>query len=346
MPFYLRARGSVFWCRTARFFPLPKALAGAFPGSANQSGNRSALLRVQTVLDLLSETLCHLSVEPYARNDQAASGDITQIARRGDLVIRDLGYFALKVLAAMCQLGISFISRLRTDVNVYDVEGQPLDLLAVLRGMGQYDGPVLVGAKDTVPVRLVALRVPQEVAATRRRKMQNNRDKRLKPTPEAMALQDWNIFITNIGSDHLTTQQLAGFYRCRWRIETVFKTWKAGLRDKVIEPTASAEQALILLYAHLLRASVIVGPVWELLCQQPVRLGARLSLQKTSRFLQDHFESVLQAILKGHIHHLRRLLKQHCSYERRTRSTYCDRFAKLWQEIQSPKPMQTLSALT
>jgi len=80
-------------------------------------------VRVQTVLDLVTETLCHLSVEAYARNDQAASGDIVQIARRGDLVIRDLGYFALATLAAMCRAGICFISRLRTDVNIYACAG-------------------------------------------------------------------------------------------------------------------------------------------------------------------------------------------------------------------------------
>lgn len=303
-------------------------------------------MRVQAVLDLVSETLCHLSVEPYARNDQAACGDIMQIARAGDLVIRDLGYFVLSALGAMRRAGICFISRLRTDVSIYDTQGQRLDLPAMLRRMGQYDGPVLIGAKDKVPVRLVALRVPEQVAAARRRRMRNNRDRRLKPGPETMALQDWNIFITNIDSDQLTAEQVARLYRCRWRIETVFKTWKAGLKDKAIEPTASAQQALILLYAHLLRASAIVGPVWELLCQHPACRGARLSLQKTSAFLQDHLEPVVVALLRGDIHHLKRLLKQHCSYDTRARPTYCHRFAELWQEIQSPTPLQNLFALT
>jgi len=215
----------------------------------------------------------------------------------------------------------------------------------MLGHMGEYDGPVLVGAKDRVAVRLVALRVPQQVAAARRRKMRSNRDERLNPTREGMVLQGWNIFITNIGSDRLTAQQLAGRYRCRWRIETVSKTWKAGLRDKAIAPTACPQQALILLYAHLLRASVIVGPVWELLREHPACRGVRLSFQKTSRFLQDHLEPVLQAILKGDIHQLKRLLKHHCSYDRRARRSYCDRFAELWLEIQSPTPLQTFLAL-
>lgn len=325
---------------------LPERLADCFPGSANQSGHRWASVRIQTVLELVTERLCHLSIEPYARNDQAASADIIQIARRGDLVLRDLGYFTLKALAAMQQEGICFISRLRTDVNLYELQGEPLDLLAVLRRMGEYDGPLLVGAKQRLPVRLVALRVPKKVGAARRRRMRKDRDKRLRPGRKSMALQDWDIFITNVGAQQLSAGQLARLYWCRWRIETVFKTFKAGLKGKAIEPTASAQQALILLYAHLLRAGVILGPVWELLRQQASRDGTRLSLQKTSRFLQQHLGPVLRAILRGDIHHLKRLLQQHCSYDRRARPTYTDRFAELCSELSNPTPLHPVLALT
>lgn len=329
--------GDGSWCRTARFSPLPDGLAAAFPGSANQSAGRSACVRLQTILDLLTESLCHLSVEPYARNDQAACRDITAIAGPGDLVIRDLGYFVLDVLSQIDRAHVAFISRLRRNVGIYGPDGQRLDMLAVLRRTGGYDGPVLMGAKQKLPVRLVALRVPPQVGAARRRRMRNDRDRRLKPKAKALALQDWDIFVTNTKPEELTAGQIARFYRCRWRIETVFRTFKAALRDKVIEPTASAEQALILLYAHLLRASLIVGPVWELLCRQARGRRGRLSLQRTSRFLQDHFAAVLKVILTGRDEYLADLLRQHCTYDSRARPTYRQRFARLRLETQLPQ---------
>jgi hypothetical protein len=50
------------------------------------------------------------------------------------------------------------------------------------------DIDVCVGAKEKLRARLVAIPLPEEVAAERRRKAKANRDRRLKPSQERLAV--------------------------------------------------------------------------------------------------------------------------------------------------------------
>ena len=98
--------------------PLPRHLAAAFPGSSNQRCPTRAALKIQWICDLLSGSLLQLSLSSFRRNDQAAAPDILKVAKKGDLVLRDLGYFVLPVLAQLHLRGAFFLSRLRHGLNV------------------------------------------------------------------------------------------------------------------------------------------------------------------------------------------------------------------------------------
>jgi hypothetical protein len=156
---------------------LPEHLADDFPGAANQRKKKRAGLKIQVLYELLSETFVHLSLSGFTRTDQAASADVLRVAQAGDLVLRDLGYFVLGVFKKMLDKGIHFLSRLRLDVSIYDpLTLKPIDLLKELRTYGRFDRQVLIGAKERLIVRLVAIPVPEQVANSRRRKAKNNRD--------------------------------------------------------------------------------------------------------------------------------------------------------------------------
>jgi len=76
---------------------LNKKLAQDFPGNRNKSGKVNAILKIQAVIDILTEQFCHFDISPFTKNDQSVSGDILQFARPSDLIIRDLGYFSCSV---------------------------------------------------------------------------------------------------------------------------------------------------------------------------------------------------------------------------------------------------------
>lgn len=211
---------------------LPGHLAKAFPGSANQK-KRYAAVKLQFICDLLHSQVLHLSLSGFTRNDQTAAPDILSLVRPGDLIIRDLGYFLLKVLEQIHLKGAFFLSRFRHGVLVFDADnGQPLDLTSLLRPGQSLDRQVRVGT-ERVSVRLVAHPVPDAVANARRRIARANRDGRSVPSKDRLYLLAWNIFLTNVPSPVWPSRALQPVYRLRWRIEIIFKAWKShlGLRQ-------------------------------------------------------------------------------------------------------------------
>lgn len=97
---------------------LHPRLAAAFPGSRNQLGKTHALAKIQATYDLLAEQFVCFDLTAFTRNDQAASQDILNLARPGDLVLRDLGYFVLSVFAKLHKGGVFFLSRLRWRIEI------------------------------------------------------------------------------------------------------------------------------------------------------------------------------------------------------------------------------------
>lgn len=210
--------------------PVPAHLAKAFPGSKSQRRKKGGNLKLQFVTDLVGACVLHWSLSGFTRNDQAAAVDILQFARCGDLILRDLGFFSLRVFRRLDQLGAFFLSRCKHGLNFYDPQtGRKLDLVRELKAHPHFDRMVLAG-EEKVLLRLVAEPVSAAVANQRRRQARQNRDQRLNPSPERLFLLGWNIFLTNVPAAVWPPQALFWVYRLRWRIEIIFKAWKSHLR--------------------------------------------------------------------------------------------------------------------
>ena len=87
---------------------LDAKLAEDFPGSRNQSGKKSATLKIQATIDILTQQFCYFDISAFTKNDQRASKDILSIAQALDLVIRDLGYFSCAVFKQLEERKIFF----------------------------------------------------------------------------------------------------------------------------------------------------------------------------------------------------------------------------------------------
>jgi hypothetical protein len=210
--------------------PLPGHLAKPFPGSRNQRRKKGSTLKLQFITDLVGGSVLHWSLSGFTRNDQAAAVDILSLARRGDLILRDLGFFSLRVFRSLDQLGAFFLSRCKHGLNLQDPKtGRKLNLARQLKTNPRLDWKVLVG-EEKVLLRLVAEPVSAAVANERRRLARRNRDQRLKPDRERLFLMGWNIFLTNVPAKVWPSKALFWVYRLRWRIEIIFKAWKSHLR--------------------------------------------------------------------------------------------------------------------
>lgn len=218
----------------ASTFTLHPSLAGVFPGSTNGKPVPKAHLKLQLIVDLLTGRWVHFSLDPYGRSDAKAALDFMPYLAAGDLLIRDLGYACMESFRAIIQARAFFISRLKARVYVLDREGNRLALRQTLRRLALRPGdtarvPVLMTESDRVPCHMVAVRVPQDVADERRRKLRLKHKKQGFNPPSAryLELQDWTILVTNLEEADVSNEQIVKWYLMRWRIEMIFKACKS-----------------------------------------------------------------------------------------------------------------------
>src|SRR5262249_57925365 len=83
------------------------------------------------------------------------------------------------------------------------------------------------GETQHVGARLVAVRAPQDVAETRRRRLRKAaRDKGRQVSATRLALAAWTVFVTNVPAERLTWRETLVLGRLRWQIELLFKLWE------------------------------------------------------------------------------------------------------------------------
>lgn len=295
---------------------LPKSHRDLFPGPSNAKKS-SACLRIQAVFELLSEQFLDFKIAPFTRNDQAACDEILPLLKSGDLVLRDLGYFSLHVFEKMDRLKAFFLSRWRYGTTLLDPKTQkPVDLLGLLQKKGSLDIPLLLGKEHSLQVRLVAIPLPAKAVEIKRRKayQKQKKDRRLNPSKDFMALLSWNIFITNANSTLLPLEHVPKIYSLRWRVETLFKSWKSHMNLKGLEKVGK-NQIKTLICAHL---------ILTLLLHQSIPNDPSFSILKLAQLFTYVFPMILLAFLSPSS--LSQLLvphiNRHCSYEKRRRKNF------------------------
>jgi len=294
---------------------LPPKLATYFPGAKNQSGKTSASVRLQTTYNALTETFVSFQLTPYGCNDQCASPFILDSIREGDLVIRDLGYSSLRVFRAIGEKKAFYLSRYSHKIALFHPSGKRFDLLRTLKKLGTLDEVLCAGSEERLPVRVVAIPVPEHVAGQRRRKLLHSRDRRLNPDTTHLALLGWEIFLTNVPQETWDAKTVCRIYGVRWRIEIIFKSWKSHFKIHAFDhPTPTAVELLI--YARLLYITLFQACFFTQLAAFVYdTMGQHLSVLKTADFFSHRF---LPALLTGGDYPLivRKILK-HCTYEKR-----------------------------
>jgi hypothetical protein len=188
-------------------------------------------MKLQTELDLRSGGISHIEIEPGKSPDSAT---VRQHASRGkgSLRITDLGYFNVAVFATMEQAGEYYLSRLNFGTKAaFAEDGEAADVMTWLdREPGwTVDRTIWMGKGQRLKCRMIAFRVPPEVAAERRRKLrQETRSKRgCEPTKERLAWCDWTILVTNVPAELMNVKEAIVLYRARWQVELLFKRWKS-----------------------------------------------------------------------------------------------------------------------
>ena len=207
---------------------LPDVFAAQWHGcGGSTSSGTSAALKLQARLEMCTGRL-DVQLQEGRASDRAAS--LPGPLPAGALRLADLGYWSLEALAALEQHAVFWLSRLQMQTAVYDATGARQDLLTLLESQptDTVELAVALGECQRLAARLLAVRVPQDVADSRRRRLrQAARDKGRQISATRLALAAWTLFVTKVPAERLTLREALVLGRVRWQIALLFTVWKS-----------------------------------------------------------------------------------------------------------------------
>jgi hypothetical protein len=236
-------------------FGLPESLAKEFPG-AGGSGSKAGA-KIQLVWEYKSHTFDHFALMPWNVPDSKYVETVVALAQAAALFLFDLGSFKLTAFATIAAAQAYFLSRLNHQATVREVVGgrhQALDLATSLAADPRplVEKAIALGAYERIPVRLVAVRMPEAIVNDRRRHAHVAAKKAGYPPSQAhLTLLAWNLFITNVPATVWATRTVGIAYSLRWQVELVFRGWKSGVHVATIT-TTTKHSTLCYLYGRML----------------------------------------------------------------------------------------------
>ncbi len=271
---------------------LLEELADCWQGSGGGSGGGEAAIKLHVRWDLRRGQLSGPSLTDGRVSDQCSPFRQVGLPAQS-LYIADLGYFDLDAAMHRRKAGSSTLTRARANTVFFTEQGQRLGLRSILPPrVGQTkEMHVLVGGEQRYRMRLLILRVPEEVGEQRRQDLRSEARRRGRVVSQrALALADWTILLTDAPSKRLSLEEALILLRERWQMEVLYKLWKQyGQIDEW--RTKQGFRVLCELYAKLigmvLQHWLMVLFAWQ---------NAQRSMVKLAQVVRDTAWTLMEAL--------------------------------------------------
>jgi len=281
---------------------VSEKLRSVLPGSGGAAS--AANCKLQAVYDYKHGELAFLDVTAGTVPDNRYTDHLPDLLQKGDLLLIDQGYFKLSTLADIIAKGAFFLTRFLVRTLLKDAITQaPIDLAKHLHQVqsNACEMNVLMGGEERsqVACRLIALRVSEQVAQERRRRLKKEAKKKGRvASKHHLHMCDWTLLITNVPQRWLALEMVRALYTVRWQIELLFKQLKSILR--IHQSDTSKENRLRCeLYGKLIGAVIIHrihaaenNRIWNTKCRQ-------VSMEKFYKRFQERAFTVLSLLLSS-----------------------------------------------
>lgn len=263
-------------------FDLNQRLALAFKGSGGRASKAS--LKLDVIYDFKIKKFESISLHNGSTADQALAHRIIEHITPNTLVIRDMGYLRVDCISSIVRANAYFLSRMKNNMTVYlnQHDIAPVDLAKYLhenfRKSMKVEKLVYITA-EKVPVRLVAYKVPPDVAAQRRRIAHAKAKKEGRSlTQRSLTLLDFSLFITNVSDAIWPFEVIGTIYRIRWQIELMYKDWKGRFKIHFLLGI-NESRIRCLVYSRLILI-LITNEVYKLFDYIGESIGREVSMHK------------------------------------------------------------------
>jgi hypothetical protein len=329
------------YLRDASCISLPSTLAPLFPGRPGRGGLATAALKLVLEMEVSTGQFTEAEVLLGLDNEKTALIAAKPLPA-GALLLEDRGFLEGARLQEYMLQGVYFLTRVPAWTAFFEKRAgargyRRIDVVKWLRqAQGWHlERTVRVFHQQKLTLRLLAVRVPPEVAQQRRQRVRQEAKQRGRPVSQKkLDLCEWNVLITNAPPERIRASEGWEMRRVRWQIELVFRVFKSeGGLEKTQARTR--ERVLTELYAKLL-AMVVLR--WVVLAAGYQQL--RHSGQPAARRVKKRAGSLLRALgsareLDEQIRELARQIKACKIQKTHQKPSTLDRLAALDAEYRS-----------
>jgi len=298
---------------------LPPELWEIFKSSYS-NGKKTASLRVQSIYNFTTETWVDFDIGAYTDNDQSQAMMITQVAQKNDLILRDLGYFTSESIEHIIENQWIVTKWAKTTYLFNPQAKQRLNLLDLFKNETEIDQRVEVGSEKRIPMRLVAKKLPKAMADKRIEEAKNDRHSKANHSDEYYQLLNWEIYLTNIDADMLTSKEIAKVYGLRWYIEILFKAWKSYANFKTIlsKEKMTYPRTVISIYLMLIRFVYNMLDIYHFVKEELSKITDRfISIFKFASICRNLSDKILDIRSLKELSPLIPQFYKHGTYEKR-----------------------------
>lgn len=215
---------------------LNEKLEEKYKGTNRGGCSGKAQVKIDLITDISKGLLVDAQLFRGNEPDRGIAERILSIIKKGDLIIRDLGYFTINAFRKIADFGSYFLSRLLPGVLFYlnEDDKNPLDIGTYLKEK-RCKNRNIVECKgflgnDKVPVRLIMYKNTEDVVNKRLREANKVAKSKGRTMSESKKLSLYfSMFITNVPKEMLSDELIGTIYRLRWEVELIFKRWKCQL---------------------------------------------------------------------------------------------------------------------
>ncbi|MFI8495179.1 IS4 family transposase [Peribacillus butanolivorans] len=318
----------------ATVFQLPDSFATNYQGSGGSSN--TAGVKIHLEYDLLSGQFLNVQLGPGKNNDKTYGTICLETVEKGDLCLRDLGYFDLGDLQAIHDKDAYYISRLKLNTRIYIKNPEPeffnngtikkqteyikLDMAQIMSGLTSGEtmeiSEAYIGQNQKLPARVIIHRLTDDQTQTRLiNQAKREKKKGIVMKEKSKHLMGMNVYITNSSPEEVPTDYVHSLYSLRWQIEILFKTWKSFFEIDECK-TIKKERLECHLYGQLIGILLCSSTMFQMRQLLLEKKNQELSEYKAIYMIKDYFPLLFQAIAIGSeqllkiLHRLFQLLKK------------------------------------
>lgn len=281
-------------------FQLPESFSELYKGSGGSA--TKAGIKFQLEYDLLSGNIMNLEASSIIDTDAKYSKVANSEIKKGDLILRDLGYFSIDSLKEIDEKNGKYISKHKSNTNVWikkDDKFELLNLCKLVKNMpyGTTKELEVFLSNKKLKTRLIICKLPKEKAqlkVMKQKKILKKKGRQL--TKKSKVLLTANIMVTNLNREEFSTELVYKLYSLRWQVEIYFKIWKSIFKISKVRKV-KIERFQCCFYAKLIEITIFSKLVFQFRNIAFKEKQIEISEYKSFKIVKEYHDQILNCIL-------------------------------------------------